>query len=75
MKRIADEPLPFGKMALCQADYHEFICSRDTFEWLSGGAMTHLDGKPVRLHVADELVGGHNVIVKIWPVYQEPVAA
>lgn len=58
--------MPFGKLALCQADYMEFMCSVETAEWLMGGGMTHLDGVPVHLQVMDTLRGGANVMVKIW---------
>lgn len=64
---LSDGPLPFGKLAYVQADYREFACSRATFEWLAGGAMTHLDGLPVTLQVMDTLRGGWNVMVKAWP--------
>lgn len=63
---LAEGPLEFGKITLCQRDYREFVCSQETFEWLRDGAFTSLDGVPVRLVVADTLVGGHNVVVKIW---------
>ncbi len=63
---FADGPLEFGKLFLWQPEYREFACSRETFEWLQAGAMTHVDGLPVRLQVMDTLVGGFNVMVKIW---------
>lgn len=63
---LSDGPLPYTHITLCQRDYREFACSRATADWLIGGAMTHLDGIPVRLQIMDELVGGHNVMVKIW---------
>lgn len=64
------DPLPFGKLALCQEHYREFVCSKETFEWLASGGMTSLDGVPVRLQVMDELRGGVNVVVHIWPEEQ-----
>lgn len=77
---LSDGPLPFGKLAFCQADYREFACSRETAEWLLDGGMSSLDGVPVRLQVMDILAGGHNVMVKIWVAtgqleWLEPAAA
>lgn len=66
MRRVADAPIEFGKLELCQVHYREFACSVETFEWLQAGGMTHLDGVPVRLQKMDTMVGGHNVFVKIW---------
>lgn len=63
---LSDGPLPFGKLAFCQRDYREFACSKATYEWLAGGAMTTLDEIPVTLQIVDICVGGHNVWVKIW---------
>jgi hypothetical protein len=63
---LSDEPLPFGKLVLGQADYGEFACSKSTAAWLMGGGMTHLDGKEVQLRVKDECVGGHNVWLGLW---------
>lgn len=65
LERIADKPLPFGKITLCQIDYREFVCSKETVDWLMNGGMTHLDGNPVYVTVSDELVGGHNVVARI----------
>ncbi len=73
LTRIGDETLPFRKLTLCAADYDEFVCSRETFEWLSTGGMASLDGVPVHLQLMDTLRGnGDNVIAKIW---RQPVAA
>lgn len=59
-----DEPLPFGKLVDCgMVEYHEFACSVETYEWLRGGAMTHLNGEPVTLSICDR-PSEHNVIVK-----------
>lgn len=59
-----DDPLPFGQLFDCgMVEYHEFACSLETFEWLRSGAMTHLNGEPVTLVVADR-PSVHNVIVK-----------
>lgn len=59
-----DQPLGFGKLIDCgMVEYHEFACSVETFEWLQAGAMTHLDGEPVRLVVV-ERPSVHNVIVQ-----------
>jgi hypothetical protein len=63
---LSDGPLPFGELAFGQRHYLEFACSRETFEWLSEGGMTHLDGVPVVLQLMDVCVGGANVIAKIW---------
>lgn len=63
---FSDGPLPFGKLFLWQPDYREFACSRETFEWLAAGGMRELDGEPVSLQVMDTLVGGFNVMVKVW---------
>ena len=63
---FSDAPLPFGKLYLWQPDYREFCCSKETAAWLQAGGMTHLDGLPVTLQVMDTLVGGFNVMVKVW---------
>jgi len=63
---FADGPLPFGKLYLWQPDYREFCCSVETFEWLAAGGMRELDGFPVVLQRMDTLVGGFNVMVKVW---------
>jgi hypothetical protein len=69
---FSDAPLPFRQIVDCGVvGYHEFACSKATFEWLAGGAMRVVDGIPVRLKVADECVGGHNVFVKVYP--REPL--
>lgn len=61
---FTDGPLPFGKLFDCGlVEYHEFACSVETFEWLRAGGMTHLNGEPVVLSVAD-CPSEHNVIVK-----------
>lgn len=63
-KPLTDGPLPFGLLYdLGMIEYHEFACSVETFEWLRSGAMTHLNGEPVTLSVADR-PSEHNVIVK-----------
>lgn len=64
---LSDGPLPFGELAFCQRDYREFACSKETFEWLSSGAMAMLDEVPIRLQIMDVCVGGFNVWVRIWP--------
>ena len=58
--------MPFGKLYLWQPDYREFACSRETAAWLMDGGMTHIDGLPVSLQIMDTLVGGFNVMVKVW---------
>lgn len=65
---LCEGPLPFRQITYFQADYHEFICSHATFEWLSGGGVTHADERPVRFQIMDEMIGGFNVIVKMWIV-------
>ena len=65
---FSDGPLEFGRIVDCGiVGYHEFACSKATLEWLRAGAMTSVDGIPVRLQVMDECVGGFNVFVKAWP--------
>lgn len=51
---------------LGQEHYNEFACSKSTAGWLIEGAMTHIDGREVRLQVKEECVGGHNLIVGFW---------
>ena len=64
---LAEGPYEFGKITLAQADYREFVCSLETYEYFAfGGGFTHLDGVPVKLQIMDTLVGGFNVVVKIW---------
>lgn len=63
---LSDGPLPFGKLMLGQEHYNEFACSKSTAGWLIEGAMTHIDGREVRLQVKEECVGGHNLIVGFW---------
>ena len=66
-RRWFSDPLPFGKLVDCGIrGYREFACSWETFEWLRDGAMTHVDGKPVRLTVAEVAVGGNNVFVTAY---------
>lgn len=61
---LSGGPLPFGKLIDCGiVEYREFACSVETFEWLKAGAMTHVNGEPVTLSVA-ERPSEHNVIVK-----------
>lgn len=43
--------------------YDEFACSRSTLSWMQATGIP-ADG---RLQVVEECVGGHNVIVKVWP--------
>lgn len=63
---LSSGPLPFGKIEDCGiSGYHEFACSKETFDWLAGGAMTHVDGVPVRLQVMATI--GDNVVVHAWP--------
>ena len=76
---FTDGPLPFGKIVDCGlVEYREFACSLETYEWLRGGAMTHVNGEPVTLSIADR-PSEHNVIVKavtpswLWtPKYVAP---
>ena len=71
---LSDGPLPFGQLMDCGiVGYHEFACSRSTFEWLSTGAMRTIDEVPVRLQMVEECAGGHNLLVKAWPVYEQPI--
>jgi hypothetical protein len=63
---LSDGPLEFGRLALVSVEYREFACSVETAEWLLEGGMTSLDGNPVHLQVMDTLVGGFNVMVKVW---------
>lgn len=66
MRRWLEDELPFGKlMDFGMVEYREFACSRATYEWLAGGAMTSVDGVPVKLWVADSY--GANVIVQARP--------
>lgn len=61
---FTDGPLPFGQIVDCGlVEYHEFACSIETYEWLRDGGMTHLNGEPVTLSIADR-PSAHNVIVK-----------
>jgi len=78
---LTDGPLPFGKLVdLGIVEYREFACSVETFEWLKGGAMTHVNGEPVTLSIA-ERPSEHNVIVKavtpswLWAAPSLAVAA
>jgi hypothetical protein len=68
---FTDAPLPFGQIVDCGlVEYREFACSVDTFEWLKAGAMTHINGEPVTLSIADR-PSEHNVIVKaVTPSWQ-----
>lgn len=51
---FTDEPLPFGSIVDCGlVEYHEFACSVETYEWLRAGGMTHVNGEPVTLRIAD----------------------
>jgi len=43
--------------------YHEFACSRQTLSWMQASGIP-ADGE---LQVVERCVGGHNVIVKVWP--------
>ena len=43
--------------------YDEFVCSYSTLSWLQASGLP----KDASLQVVDECVGGHNVIVKVWP--------
>lgn len=66
IRPLSDGPLPHMALMDCgMAGYHEFACSRATFEALAAGAMKVLDGRPVRVRVIEECVGGHNVIVQV----------
>ncbi len=60
------DALPFGEIRMWQPDYREFVCSVETAEWLLGGAMQTLDDVPVKLQIVNTLVGGNNVMVKVW---------
>ena len=63
---LSDGPLEFGRIAWAQADYLEFACSLATADWLEAGAMSSIDGRPVILQRTCLLVGGHNVMVRVW---------
>lgn len=67
---LDEGPLPFGKIVDCGImGYREFCCSLATYEWLANrGGMTHIDGEPVRLTVAERTRAGHNVFVKVEPL-------
>ena len=66
---LSDGPLPDGQLFDAGTrSYGEFACSKTTLEWLTNGAMGSVDGKPVRLQVMEECVGGWNVLVKAWPI-------
>lgn len=65
-RRIADEPVEFGRITLVSAEYREFVCSVETAEWMRAGGFTSLDGRPVKLQIMDTLRGGLNVVVKVW---------
>lgn len=43
--------------------YDEFACSRSTLSWMQANNIPH----DARLQVMEECVGGHNVIVKLFP--------
>jgi hypothetical protein len=43
--------------------YHEFACSRATLSWMQASGIPQ-DGT---LQVVEQCVGGHNVVVKVWP--------
>ena len=43
--------------------YHEFACSRQTLSWMQATGIPS-DGE---LQIVERCVGGHNVIVKVWP--------
>ena len=61
---LSDAPLPFRTvMDAGIVSYDEFACSRSTLSWMQQ------EGIPTNsyLQVVDECVGGHNVIVKVWP--------
>ena len=61
---LSDAPLPFRTvMDAGIVSYDEFVCSRSTLSWMQA------EGIPTNsyLQVVDECVGGHNVIVKVWP--------
>jgi hypothetical protein len=62
---LSDGPLPFRKiMDAGFTSYHEFACSKSTLSWMQA------TGIPVNatLQVMEQCVGGHNVIVKVWPI-------
>lgn len=68
-----ENPLPFGKIwDAGMVEYREFICSRETFDWLRNGGMTHVDGKPVWLWEAESFKD--NVIVQVIDRYEPTVA-
>ena len=61
---LSDAPLPFRRIMDCGIEsYDEFACSRSTLSWMQ----TNEIPAGARLQVVDECVGGHNVIVKVWP--------
>lgn len=74
--RMLEATLPFRKIVdIGMAEYREFACSRATYEWLAGGAMTHLDGQPVTLAVVDVCRNPDNVIVAAWRADNQTSAA
>jgi len=61
---LSDGPLPFRQiMDAGLMSYHEFACSKSTLSWMQ------TTGIPMdcALQVVEQCVGGHNVIVKVWP--------
>ena len=61
---LSDAPLPYGKiMDVGLMSYHEFACSRATLSWMQASGIPQ-DGT---LQVVEQCVGGHNVVVKVWP--------
>ena len=61
---LSDGPLPFGRiMDAGLVSYHEFACSRQTLSWMQATGIPS-DGE---LQIVERCVGGHNVIVKVWP--------
>jgi hypothetical protein len=66
---LSDGPLPTGQLFDAGTrSYGEFACSKQTFAWLTAGGMETVNGQPVRLQVMEECVGGHNLLVKAWPI-------
>lgn len=65
---LSDGPLPFRTiMDVGILSYDQFACSRSTLSWMQETGIP----SDARLQVVDECVGGHNVIVKVWPKEDE----
>jgi hypothetical protein len=51
---------------LQDAGYGEFLCTPHTAEELLAGAMSRVNGVPVRLEIVDRLPNINAVIVRVW---------